>query len=789
MLIIKNIMRLLPRFYFLLILASFVLSVYTPVAQAFIVKDIRVEGPEGVNRETVLNYLPVHVGQDFSASQSGDVIGALYGSGLFSNVSLSQQDGTLIVYVEPRAIISCVSITGNKTIPTDKINEVLKNVGLVSGQVFDHAILDQMVRSLRTEFDNLGKYNACVTPTVIHQPRNRVAIKIEISEGQSVVVKQITIIGNHAFSHWTLTRQLPITTPRPWCFFTHSDLYTPDRLTDTLEALRCFYLDRGYLRFKIDSAQATLSPDRKCVYLVIHVTEGCRYHISGYQLAGNLILPQDTLSHLIGLAPGCIFSKAAIGVATQGITHALGNLGYLFASVNVDPQIDDAAKTVYLTFFVDPGNRVYVRRINFIGNTKTEDVVLRRILPQMEGTLASTCKIEESERQLNLTGFLADPVHTETVPIPGMPDQVDLNYRLTESPSASATAGAGYGTQGYVINAGLNQPNFMGTGNSLGLNLATSRYSTSGSISYVNPYLTDDGISQGFTIYGQHTTPGRVNIVSYTTDVYGASVNYGIPVSANGDSIQVGIGYQNLYLNVGSNPSVQLFNFTHTYGTRFNQVLFNTGWSRNTLDRAIFPTCGLYQALSLQVALPGSSEHYVNYYKAAYNFNYYHPITHHFVFLAKGIAAYGAGLGATKGLPFFGNYFAGGIGSVGEVRGFTANSLGPRDYFVGSNGLFIGDPLGGNELVAGTLGIIFPNPVGEDKLRTMVFMDGGNVYSTKARVIGGTGAGPIRYSAGVAADWRVPIMNVFLEVCAAKALNPQPGDNLRLFDFSIGTTF
>lgn len=782
-------MRLLPRFYLISILISLFLSLYAPLSHAFIVKQIRVEGPEGVNRETVLNYLPVHVGQDFSPSQSGDVISALYGSGLFSNVNLSQQNGTLIVHVEPRAIITTVAIVGNKTIPTDKINEVLKNVGLVSGQVFDQSVLDQLVRSLRSEFDNLGKYNACVTPTVIHQSRNRVAIRIEISEGRSVVVNEITIIGNHAFSHWTLTRQLPMTTPRPWCFFTHSDLYTADRLTESLEALRCYYLDRGYLRFKIDSAQATLTPDRKYVHLVIHITEGCQYHISGYQLAGNLVLPRDTLSHLIGFAPGCIFSKAAVANASQVITHALGNLGYLFTSVNVNPQIDDATKTVYLTFFVDPGNRVYVRRINFIGNTKTEDVVLRRILPQMEGTLASTCKIEEAERQLNLTGFLSDPVHTETVPIPGMPDQVDLNYRLTEAPSASATAGAGYGTQGYVINAGINQPNFMGTGNSLGLNLATSRYSTSGSISFVNPYFTDDGISQGFTVYGQHTTPGRVNIVSYSTDVYGASVNYGIPISANGDSIQVGIGYQNLYLNVGSDPSVQLGNFIHTYGTRFNQVLFNTGWSRNTLDRAIFPTCGLYQALSLQVSLPGSREHYVNFYKTSYSFNYYHPITHQFVFLAKGVAAYGAGLGATKGLPFFGNYFAGGIGSAGEVRGFTSNTLGPKDFYTTPAGELVHDPLGGNELITGTLGIIFPNPVGEDKLRTMVFMDGGNVYSTKARVIGGTGAGPIRYSAGIAADWRVPVMNVFLEVCAAKALNAQRGDDTRLFDFSIGTTF
>lgn len=781
-------MRVLPKY--LAFLFGLILVGYFNLAHAFIIKEIQVETTDGINRETVLNYLPVHVGQEFSPGQSANVISALYASGLFSNVSLSQTNGTLIVRVEARAIISTVTITGNKTIPTDKINDVLKNVGLTSGQVFDQSILDQMIRSLRSEFDNLGKYNATVTPVIIHQARNRVAIRIEISEGRSVVVKQITIIGNCAFSQRRLINQLSVTTPRPWSFFTHGDLYTPDKLNESLQALHDFYVDRGYIRFKIDSAQAVLSTDRNYADIIIHVTEGCRYHISGYQLAGNLILPSDKLRSYIPLSAGCIFSQRLITVATQVITHALGNLGYLFASVNVDPQINDQNKTVFLTFFVDPGNRVYIRRINFVGNTKTEDVVLRRTLRQMEGSLACTSSIEESERQINITGFLAEPVHTETVPIPGIPDQVDLNYRVVEAPSASATLGAGYGTQGYVVNAGITQPNFMGTGDSLGINFSNSRYSTSGSISFINPYYTEDGISRGFSIYGQHTTPGKVNIANYSTDIYGGMVNYGIPVSSNGDILTFGYGYQALLLHIGSNPTVQLHNFVNTYGDRFNQAMFNAGWSRNTLDRAIFPTCGLYQSINLQVSLPGGRARNISYYKASYIFNLYHPIVHDFVFMAKGNFGYGAGLGGTKGLPFFANYYAGGIGSTGEVRGFESNTLGPKDFRYGPNGQIIpGDPLGGNELITGTLGIIFPNPVGGDKLRTMVFLDGGNVYSTKARVIGGTGAGPIRYSAGIAADWRVPVMNVFLEVCAAKALNPQRGDDTRLFDFSIGTSF
>jgi len=781
-------MRLLPRIYLLLALIALT-GFYSEAANAFIIKSIRVEGSGGVNQDTVLNYLPVHVGDNFSAADSANVISALYATGLFSNVSLAQQGNTLIVQVVGRAIISSVVVTGNKTIPTDKITEVLKNVGLSAGQVFDHSVLDRMTRSLKSEFDSIGKYNATVTPIVTPQPRNRVAIQIQISEGQTVVVKQITIIGNHAFRESTLIRQMTITTPRLWSFFTHGDTYSQDKLNESLDAIQSYYLDRGYLHFKVDSTQATLTPDRKYIYLVIHVTEGCVYRISGYQFAGNLILPQEQMNSAINFTSGSIFSRKAIRCATDAMSHMLGDMGYLFASINVDPQIDEQNKDVFLTFYVDPGNRVYVRRINFIGNTKTEDVVLRRMMPQMEGGIASTSNIEQSERQLNLTGFLADPVHTETVPIPGIPDQVDLNYRLNEAPSASATVGAGYGTQGYVLNAGVNQPNFLGTGNSLGVNFSNGLYMTSGSISYVNPYYTDDGISRGFTIYGQHTTPGRVNIVSYTTDIYGGTINYSIPVSANGDSIQFGYGYQDLDLHVGSSPSVQLQNFVNSYGTRFNQLMVNGGWSRNTWDKAIFPTCGTYQSANAQLSLP-VNHHAADYYKLTYNLNYYHPITKSFIFMAKGIVGYGNGFGVSNGLPFFTNFYAGGIGSTGEVRGFQANSLGPRDYIYDANGNIIrGDPLGGNELVAGTLGIIFPNPVGEDKLRTMAFFDSGNVYSSKASVIGGTSAGPMRCSAGVAADWRVPVMNVLMEVAFAKALNPQHGDDTRLFDFSMGTSF
>lgn len=773
-------MRLLSRAYLLFVLA-FSLAFFANNANAFVVNAIQFQGLEGISQQTALNYMPVHIGEDFNPADSSSVISALYATGFYSNVSLAQQGNTLVVFVEERPTICSIEVTGNKLLAKDKIDPVLKSIGLVQGQVFDHSSLDRLVYSLEGEYHSEGKFNVIITPTVQQLPRNRVAIKIDISEGRSVLVKQITIIGNHAFSSGRLIRQMKLTTPRPWTFITHTDQYTEEKMNDSLEAIRSYYLDRGYVHFNIDSAQTTLTPDHRYVYLVIHVTEGPIYRISGFQLAGNTIIPACDMAKAIKIAPGSLFSRQGIRAATDTVNMVLGTMGYLYSNVNVTPQIDECNHTVALTFYADPGARIYIHRINFIGNTKTEDVVLRRLLQQNEATVADTLNIKESERLLNISGYV-DSAHGDTVPVPGVPDQADLNYKINEAASAAVTAGAGYGTQGYILNAGINQPNFMGTGRTAGINVSNSLYMSSVSLNYLNPYYTDDGISRGVTLYGQRTTPGKVNIATYATNTFGGSVNYGIPLNAFGDMLQLSYGYQYLNLQIGSTPSLQLQNFVNSYGSNFYQTLLGLGWTHNSLDKTIFPTQGLYENASLQLSLPGSRSSNANYYKSSYYFSYYHPIGNCFIINARGTAGYGAGLGPTKGLPFFSNFYAGGIGSTGiDIRGFQVNTLGPLD----SNQ----DPLGGNALVAGTLGIIFPNPVGGDKLRTTAFFDAGNVYSTKGVRIGGTGSGPVRCSTGLAVDWRVPVMNVLMEIYAAKVLNPQPGDNTRVVDFSVGTSF
>lgn len=753
----------------------------TPVfAASFIVRDIQIQGLQGISRDTVLSYLPVQAGQRFDSTNAGKVIHTLYNSGFFEDVKVAQQGNSLIIKVVERPVIGSLAITGNKAIPKDKLDEVLKQQGLIQGRIFDNATLERIKTSLQSEYDNLGKYNAVVFTSVTPQENNRVAVKIDISEGQTVQVHEIRIIGNQAFSNKKLVSEMELTTPRFWSFLTRGDQYSQEKLDTSLEALRSYYLNRGYLKFKIDSAQASLTPDRKSVYINIKVTEGPIYTFKSYHLSGNLVLSETKLHDLIKLKPGSVFSRQAVQDANEAISKALGNMGYAFATVNPVPEIDEANKQVSITFYVDPGNRVYVRRINVEGNIKTQDGVVRRVMHQMEGSLVSTDDVKESERQLNLSGYFEN-VQVNTLMVPGMSDLVDLNYKVTEAPAAQAIFGVGYGTDGFLVNASLNQPNFLGSGNSLGLNFNNSRYATTYSINYTNPYYTFDGISRSLGLYVQRTTPANVNIAHYSTDVYGASVNYGIPISARGDTLQLGVGYQTTVIKLGSAPSNEVINFTNDEGKRFNQILLTTGWNRNGLDRAFFPTKGLYQDSSLQLALPGGGNKNVSYYKASYDLKFYQPLSENFIITASGGLGYGNGLGSTKGLPFFGNYYAGGIGGTGQVRGYETNSLGPLD----SNG----DALGGNILTTASLGLVFPNFISPDKLRTTAFVDAGNVRSTQARAYSGSNAGPLRYSAGISADWRVPVLNVILDISLAKALNAQKGDQKQVFQFNIGTSF
>lgn len=773
-------MRVFSKFFLAFVFLS--LFVSQAFADSFIVSSIRVEGLTGISPATVISYMPVKPGQRFDTSQSGQVISDIYASGFFSDVKLAQAGNVLIVKVVERPVIGSISVTGNKDIPKDKLDNVLKDMGLAQGRVFNSSVLERIKASLQNEYDAMGKTNAAVTTSVTPQPHNRVAVRIDISEGSAVKVNTIKIVGNHAFSSRTLISEMPLSTHHLWSFFNRADEFSQEKLDASADAVRDYYLDHGYLKVKVDSVQATPTADHKSVDIVISITEGPIYTIKNYQFAGNLIVPENQLRSVVTIKPGNTFSKQEIRKSTEAISRILGSLGYAFASINPVPDIDEQTKQVAITFYIDPGVRVYVRRVNFDGNVKTKDIVLRRVVRQMEGGVVNVDDIKESERQLNLTGY-TESVNIETAAVPGTPDEVDLNFHVKEAPAAQATAGIGYGSNGLVLQAGVNQNNFLGTGKSLGINFNNDKISTLYNISYNDPYYTIDGISRGFNVFYQNTSPGKLNIANYTTNAFGAAVNYSIPISARGDNLSLSLGYQSTTVNTGTNTGQEILNFINQYGNRYNEIMLTAGWVKNGLDKATFATKGFYQDAGAQLAAPAGSSA-VSYYKLNYDAIFYQPITDN-GFIATGRAGlgYGNGLGSTQGLPFFANWFAGGIGSVGQVRGYATNSLGPKDTTAQANAL------GGNVLTVGSAGIIFPNPISSDKLRTSVFVDAGNVFSSSPQKFRGTSSGPLRYSAGVAVDWRVPVFNVILSVSLAKPINAQPGDDTSPFNFNIGTNF
>ena len=777
-------------------LFSILVSTNGWAAASFVIRNIQVQGLQGISKATVLNYLPVKPGETFDPSKTGEIIRDLYQTGFFSNITLAREGNTLIINVSERPVIGSIKVTGNNLITKDQINGVLSSLGLVEGRVFDQSVLDKVTNSLQSEYYSVGHYNAKVTTTITPEPRGRVAVLVTVSEGRVALVEHVQIIGNTAFSSSALINAMTVTTPKWNSFFTQSDHYSKDKLDSSMDALRNYYLDRGYLKVKIDSYQASIAPDRKSVFLIVHITEGPVYYVSGYDIVGELILPKSQLMQMVKFKQGDTFSRVEVVNATKKMIRALGNQGYAFADVDAFPNVDEATRRIFISFHVNPGNRIYVRRVNFTGNTKTADEVLRRAMRVQEGGMINLDNVDESTRNLNLLGYLNNIKET-TTPVPGTNNQVDVDYNVTEKSSASATAGAGYGTDGFVISAGINQSNFLGTGDSVGVNFNSDPYARTYSFNFNNPCINEYCVSRGFNIYDTVTTPASVNLgSSYSTNEYGFNVVYGIPISEY-DSYQLGYGAQHTTLHEDNDYSQMVADFVKKNGNEFNQGLLSFGWSRDTLDRLVFPTTGLNQAAAIQVSTPLAGTP-LDYYKITYQAHWYQPIYDDYIFTAEGGAGYGNSYGPPGALPFFDNYYAGGIGFNGAVRGYETNTLGPQDVIhvpvLQPNGTYLltsaNTPVGGNAMFAGSLGVIIPTPL-SDTLRTTVFVDGGNVFQTKgAYTIPSNGSNyGLRYSTGVEADWQVPVVNALLTVSLAKALNPSKTDQTEWFQFNIGTSF
>ncbi len=755
---------------------ALVWSTQIQAAQGFLVKDIKVTGLHRVKTGTVLNYMPVQVGETIGADSTSEIIRALYETGFFQSVALERQGNTLIVKVVERSTIGSVNVVGNQEIPKDKMKALLKELGLVQGRVFQHASLERLEKELKQAYNARGKYNARISSSVTSLTENRVAIHVTVSEGRISRIRQIKIIGNQDFSDNELLSQLSLSTSNMITYFSKKDQYSKESLDASLEALRSFYLDRGYLKFNIVSSQVLLSPDKKDVYINIHVEEGPQYHFAGYATAGKIILPKEKIDALIQVQKGEVFSRKKVTESISALGLALGDLGYGFPAINAEPRIDEKDKTVFITFIIEPGRHVYVRRINFHGNTKTADYALRSAIRQDEGALLSLHNIKESERQLRTVGYLKN-VGIKTNPVPGTNNQVDLDVQLEEAPSAEASASVGYGTNGPQVNASFNQRNFMGTGRTVNLAFNASYWGQNYSYSYYNPFYSKNGIGRGFSLYYQHVNPNKeLEVASYSSNSFGGDVNYNVLLSEN-SSAQFGFGYQNLEI-LTTGGVTPIINFVNLNGRRFNQGRLTAGWNKNSYNQMPYPTQGINQQLTALVALPLDSRS-LEYYKTSYQAHLYYPVTHGFILTLMGNVAYGNSFN-DQGLPFYENFMAGGIAQPGMVRGYESFSLGPVDNF--------GNAMGANLLVNGSAGLILPYPLSRDTVRTSAFVDAGNVFVSGTPVaLRGTPAGPMRYSAGLSIEWRSPFGPLAFSL--AKALNKQPTDDEQMFQFSLSSAF
>ena len=740
-------------------------------AAAFVVRDIQVEGLQRISAGTVFNYLPVQVGSTVSEKDYPELIRALFKTGFFTDVNLERKGDVLVITVTERPAIAEVKITGNSDISTEDLKKALTGVGLTEGRVFDRALLDKVEQELLRQYYSRGRYAVRINSQVQPLERNRVAVTLEISEGAVASIGQINIVGNQAFTEKELLNQLQSSTGGWFSFFTKDDQYSKQKLAADIETLRSFYLDRGYLKFNVDSTQVSITPDKKDVYITLNITEGEPYTVEDVQLSGNFgVVPEPELRKLITLKPGETFSRAKLTETAKAMGERLGEEGYAFANVNAVPRVDDETRKVALNFVVDPGKRVYVRRINFQGNTKTQDEVLRREMRQSEGSWFSTKDIERSKTRLQRLDYL-ESVNVETPAVPGASDQVDANYTVVERPSGSLMFGIGYGQDsGLLLNASVTQNNFLGTGNQLGLVLNNSQAGDNYSFSFNNPYYTLDGVSLGFRAFYQNIDAAELNTANYIRNAAGALVNFGFPLNEF-DTLRLSPGYQHLWIDTTDSTPVEILDYLKENGDTYDQITLDASWARDSRDRIIFPTSGSLNQVAGQFALPGST---AEFYKLNYRGIAYFPFARWLTWSVGGEIGYGDGYGDSSGLPFFENFYAGGLRSV---RGWKANTLGPR-Y---SND----EPSGGAFKTVANTQLILPVPFLEksENVRVAAFFDIGNVFATPSDF----DANELRYSVGLSGLWISPLGPIVLSVAAP--LNEQAGDETEVFQFSFGVPF
>ncbi|QWD12628.1 outer membrane protein assembly factor BamA [Polynucleobacter paneuropaeus] len=762
-----------------LVLASVCISAHA--ADSFVIKDIRLEGLQRVEPGTVFSYLPVQVGDTFTEEKGADAIRALYETGFFRDVQIQAQGDVLIVIVEERPTISRIEFTGMKEFDQEIVRKSLKSVGVAEARFYDKALIDKAEQELKRQYVSKGMYAAEVVATVTPVERNQVAIYFNIDEGPVAKIQEINFIGNKVFSESTLTGMMQLQVGGWLSWYTKDNLYSKQKLTADLETIRSYYLNRGYLEFVIDSTQVSITPDKKSIYLTISIKEGQKFTVQKVSLAGELLGKEAELMQLVQLKQGDVFSSAKLTASTKAIADLLGSYGYAFATINPQPDIHREQSEVDLTLVVDPGRRVYVRKVNISGNAKTRDVVIRREMRQFESSWFDGDKIELSKKRLGRLGYFTEN-NVTTQDVPGSPDQVDVNVDVKEKPTGSVSLGAGYSsTEKVILTAGVNQDNAFGTGQSIGLNGALGKVNQSLTLSNYDPYFTEDGISRYSDLFYRTSKPlYYIGDPDYQIKSLGTNIKFGVPYSEV-DRVFFGTGFEAYQINTTINTPQPYLNYAQSYGiaapgypgtlTTYN-VPLTAGWARDGRDSALIPSEGSLQQLSSEVGTPAGN---MTYYRVYGQYQKYHSFSKANILSFNGEVGYGQAYGAYP-FPITKNYYVGGIGSV---RGYAPGSLGPT-YYNTTYGTY--QPTGGQSKIVTNVEYTVPVPGSgtEKTLRMFTFVDGGNAFGQNINLV-------LRYSYGLGISWISPLGP--LKFSYGIPIKSQPTDNIQRLQFQVGTAF
>lgn len=749
--------------------AAAVLSAFAAaaLAQEFVVKDIRVEGIQRTEAGTVFSYLPLRVGDRFDPEKGVAAIRALYATGLFKDVRLEVDGEVLVVVVEERPAIASIEFTGIKEFDKDAVKKSLREVGLAEARVFDRSLLERAEQELKRQYLGRGLYAVQVTTTVTPVERNRVNIVMAVDEGEAARIRSIRFTGNKAFTDRQLLREIELSTPGWFTWYTKRDQYARQKLQGDLETLRSFYLNRGYLDFNVESTQVSISPDKQDIHITINLVEGERYTISEVKLAGELLGLEEELRALIDVKPGETFNAERLNNVSKRITDRFSQLGYAFASANPVPEANREKREVAFTILVDPGRRVYVRRVNITGNARTRDEIIRREVRQFENAWFDSEKVRLSRDRIDRLGFF-EKVEVETPPVPGSLDQIDVNFNIKERPTGNIQAGAGYSsTEKLVLQASYTQQNVLGSGHAISFEVNTSRANRTLAVTHVDPYVTIDGISRTTEIFERKSDLARLNLGSVDFTQRGGAVRFGVPFTEF-DTVFFGLGYEGTRIGLTPFSPLRYVDYVNRFGQQTQALIGTVGWARDSRDNILVPTRGRYQRAFLEVGTPALD---LQYYRLTYQYQQFMPLTTRFTLAFNGEVGVGGGYDG-KAYPLFKNFYAGGIGSV---RGYDGGSLGPRDA--------LGDPLGGTRRINGSVEALLPLPGADRTLRALAFVDAGQVWGAGEPVR----LGDLRYSAGIGIAWISPIGP--LKLSYAYPLKTQPLDRTQRFQFQIGTGF